>query len=106
MPGGVNWGYYCSFLEECGIGGGPFPGIGQAGDSHEEVTPYQRSHWVQAHRGRNGKLVLIRHLERYGWKMLLWLEDRGELTPREWQRLSQTDIAGQEPRSGYHSTAT
>ena len=22
MPGGVNWGYYCSFLEKCGVGGG------------------------------------------------------------------------------------
>ena len=22
MPGGVNWGYYCSLLEECGVGGG------------------------------------------------------------------------------------
>lgn len=51
------------------LGGGPFPGIGQAGDSHEEFTPYQQSHWVQAYRGRNGKLVLIRHLERYGWKI-------------------------------------
>lgn len=52
------------------------------------------------------KLVLIRHLERYGWKMLLWLEDRGRADVREGQRLSQRDIAGQESRSGYHSTAT
>ena len=36
----------------------------------------------------------------------VWLEDRGELTPREGQRLSQRDTAGQESRSGYHSTAT
>ena len=83
--------------------GGSFPGIGQAGDSHEEVTLYQRSHWVQTHRGRNRKLVLIRHLERYVWKMLLWLDDGGKLRPREGQRLSQRHTAGQKSRSGYHS---
>lgn len=75
MPGGVNWGYYCSFLEECGVaGGGPFPGIGQAGDS-QRSPPISMESLGTGPQKQEREAGLDKAPRRYGWKMLLWLED-------------------------------
>lgn len=86
-------------------GGGPFPGIGQAGDSHEEaiyingVTGYRptEAEWEAVPHKALGKVWL---------EDALWLEDRRADAQRG-QRLSRRDMqCRQESRSGYHSTAT